>query len=106
MSVRTEYDEIFFYGLLHFVVLPAQPLLVLQGQSTPDVRSTEHLQAKGGSITNFLNGAPQQHLWILGDGSCVIHNNSNIVTTTGANITLTSNKIYHFIYFNSVWRQV
>ena len=105
MSGRSEYEEIYFYGLLHFPTLPSKPLLVLQGQPTPDVRSTEHLQVKGGTITNFLNGAPQQHLWILGDGSCVINNNSHIVTTTGANITLANNKIYHFIYFNSVWRQ-
>lgn len=105
MSTRTEYDEVFIHGLYHFVILPAAPLLVLKGEATPNVGSTNHLQARAGTITNFLSGAPQQHLWILGDGSCVISNNSNIVTTTGANITLALNKIYHFIYFNSVWRQ-
>lgn len=106
MTTRTENDEIFFNGLTHFPTLPSTPSLFLKGEAIPDVQHVNDLVAAGGTITNFINGAPNHILYILGDGVCVVSNNSNIVTLTGANITLTSGKIYLFKFMSGKWRQM
>jgi hypothetical protein len=73
---------------------------------TPNVNNIDVLIPSSGgalTVTNFLNGAKNQQIRILGDGFCTISNNANIKTNTGANKLLAANKVYRFSLINSVW---
>jgi|SRR3972149_9767870 len=51
------------------------------------------------NVTDFLNGAPGQRLYILGDGNMTIVNGVLVFTNTGANKLLAINKVYRFTFF-------
>jgi len=51
------------------------------------------------NVTDFLNGAPGQRLYILGDGNMTIVHGTFIFTNTGANKLLLSNIVYKFTFF-------
>jgi len=51
------------------------------------------------TVTDFLNGAPGQRLYILGDGNMTITNGSFIFTNTGADKLLAVSKVYRFTFF-------
>lgn len=77
--------------------------------TTPSVRNTELCltQNTGAvTVTDFLDGAEGQHLYILGDGHTTVADNTKIFTNTGANKLLAADLFYHFIRFNGVWVEI
>lgn len=97
-------EEVIFGGITRFNVLPSKPLDTLNG-TTPSVENCEAWKGSGNvvTITNFLDGADQQTILILGDGTTTISNNANIKTRTGANVLLGANLIYKFTLIENIW---
>lgn len=102
--MRSEKEEVRFEVAPRFLVLPYEPMDTLS-TATPSVENVRVW--KGGgivvTITNFLKGADNQEIAILGDGTTTISNNANIKTNTGANKLLAANKVYRFTFITGVW---
>ena len=62
--------------------------------------SLEH--ASPTSITNFTGGTQGQTIRFVGGSNITLVNSTNIITNTGANITLAANKVYTFTNFNGL----
>jgi len=80
-----------------------------KSDTTPSVLNTELCIAQNTgavTVTDFLEGAEGQHLYILGDGFTTVADNTKIFTNTGANKLLATELFYHFIRFGSVWVEI
>lgn len=55
------------------------------------------------TITDFLFGQNGQTIKILGKANTTIKNNTKIKTNTGADKTLSNDKVYRFTRFNNIW---
>lgn len=104
-GVFIEERRIIFKGLIDFLILPTAYELSIKTQPTPRVSNIQVLIPMGAvnTITDFIGGADNQMLRILGDGVVIIANNFRIKTNTGANKTLLVNKVYTFHCINNVW---
>lgn len=72
------------------------------GSTTPDVLNKKifELGNVGAiTVTDFINGAPGQRIYILGDGFTTIQHGILIFTSTGANKLLVANTVYTFTFF-------
>ncbi|HEX9431046.1 MAG TPA: hypothetical protein VF944_11785 [Candidatus Bathyarchaeia archaeon] len=79
------------------------------GEVTPSVLNLEHwtCQNTGAiTVTDFLNGQPAQHLYILGDGNTTLQHGTNIFLLGGVNLLLAANKVYQLLRLNGKWYQV
>lgn len=76
--------------------------------ATPKVDNCEIWKSPSAplAITDFLNGADGQDLFILGNGNLTITHGTQIKTSTGANKVLAANKIYHYKRIDHVWYEV
>lgn len=105
-TIRSDDDHI-FTGIIRFFKLPVQFKGLLKiGSVTPIITDAETWIAQNTgpiTITNLLGGYDGQQVRILGDGQTTMANNANIVTNTGANKLLASNKFYRFTLHNKVW---
>lgn len=91
-----------FESTTRFLLLPSKNIVPLTG-TTPSVLNNEYFMAADSStITDFLYGQPPQTIKILGNGTMIVANNTNIKTNTGANKTLVADKVYTFTLFD-VW---
>lgn len=98
-------EETHFEAPVTFTILPKQFVNPLLNSATPSVLNKNTLVGSGATITvtNFLDGNPNDAINILGDGTTTVANNSHIKTNTGANKLLTANKVYHFTLINNIW---
>lgn len=103
--MRQEREEVQFLAPARFLVLPHEPSDELDGTATPSVSNIKVWKGDGTvvTVTNFLGGAENQSIAILGDGTTTIAHNANIKTSTGANKLLSANKVYRFTFIDSVW---
>lgn len=97
------FEDVIFRGRVRFLVAPDSPTDTLDNVATPNVSNGKVFKASGATITvtNFLGGADGQGIYIKGDGTTTIANNTSIKTNIGSNKLLSVNRMYHFIYFNS-----
>ncbi len=58
------------------------------------------------TVTAFTGGVNGQQLVLIGNPNVTIQNNGTINTTTGANVTLATNRAYRLVNYNGVWYQV
>jgi hypothetical protein len=106
-GIKRVTEEQQFEAPVTFLVLPKRFLDELIS-TTPNVFNKEYFTSHSSAttVTNFLNGQPQQSLYILGNGNTTIANNSNIKTVSGSDTLLLADIIYHFIFMNNIWYQV
>lgn len=105
-TIRSDADHL-FTGIVRFFKLPVQfKGLLKKGSVTPTITDSETWIAQNTvpvTVTNLLGGYDGQSVRILGDGQTTMANNANIVTNTGANKLLASNKFYRFTLHNGKW---
>lgn len=85
-------------------VLEKQYIQKIFGTTTPNVLNKVIFELTNSApitVTDFLNGAPGQRIYLLGDGNTTIENGTLIFTNTGADKLLDNNKIYTFTFFSS-----
>lgn len=106
-GVRRVTAECQFEAPVTFLALPKKYLNELL-TTTPNVFNKEHFTSHSTSttVTNFLNGQPQQSLYILGNGNTTVDHNADIKTASGAPLLLATDIVYHFMFINSVWYQI
>lgn len=102
--MKVEREEVRFEAPARFLVLPHEPLDTLS-TTTPSVENVKVWKGSGSvvTITNFLRGAENQSISVLGDGTTTISHNANIKTNTAANKLLAANKVYRFTFIEGVW---
>ena len=101
-------DDVIFLNNPTFNILPKKFISTLTASATPSIHNVEIWKSPATpvTVTNFLNGAEGQSLYILGNGNATITNNASIKTSTGANKVLAANKVYHFKLIDAVWYEV
>jgi len=89
------------YGRIQTDRISNKQIIIITG-ATPDVSNGNVFKTNNGApttITNFLGGVDSQVITVnCGETNTTIQNGSNIVTSTGSNITCALNKVYGFIY--------
>lgn len=93
--------EIRFEDMTSRNVLEKQNVQNMIG-ATPNVlnrRIFEGINESPITVTDFLNGAAGQRIYILGDGNMTIEHGTFIFTNTGANKLLLADIIYKFTFF-------
>jgi len=101
--------EIFFDASPSFNALDKRSWGYIKKTSTlPSVKNCEHWITQNTApitVTDFSDGQPGQHLYILGDGQTTLQNGAKISMFGGANLLLASGKLYHLVRLNNVWNQ-
>lgn len=95
-------------------IVESPPITFATDDQTPDVSEGNVFltQATGtGQITNFdgkPDGPGAQTITVYCQSDCVFYNNSNIATTTGANVSASTGDVLRFTYIGAVskWVQV
>lgn len=98
-------DEIVFRFPFRMLNLWHEDKDTLLNSATPSVKNVRVWKCSGGviTITNFLNGADNHQVSILGDGNTTVSHNANIKTTTGTDKLLSANLVYRFTLIDNVW---
>lgn len=98
-------EEYVFNTPPRFNVLPQEGDDELANSTTPSVENLKVWKGSGNvvTVTDFLNGADNQTISVLGDGTTTISHNANIKTNTGANKLLAADKVYRFTFIDDVW---
>lgn len=101
--MKNELDDMQFLGRVIFGVLPDSPTSQFKNTATPEVTNGTVFKCSGSvvTVTNFIGGQDGQRLYLKGDGTTIISNNTTIKTNTGANKLLGANRMYVFVYFDS-----
>lgn len=83
-------------------------VLTMANSATPDVEGYSRVKTGGTTtITNFLNTAGGQFLWVEGGtGGATIANNANIVTLSGSNLSLAEGDIAGFVEIDGALHEV
>lgn len=83
-------------------------VLTMANSATPDVEGYSRVKTGGTTtITNFLNTAGGQFLWVEGGtGGATIANNANIVTLSGSSLSLAEGDIAGFVEIDGALHEV
>lgn len=96
-------DEVVFEAPSTQLALPKTFVgSVKKDTSVISVRNINTLQLKNTQatlVTDFIDGMEGQSISILGDGFSSIQNGNNIVTNSGGDKLLETNKVYRFTRF-------
>lgn len=102
-------DPVEFQGPVKFEELSETPLEFTKlGDTSPTVLNLERIKfqnTSGVTVTNFDNGQEGQYIIVVGDGQTTLQHGTNIFNTSGANITLTNNRVYAYVRVQGVWRE-
>ena len=90
-------------------ILPTITVDTFKTTTTPTTKQVSNLRliyCDNGiaiTVTNFTGGAEGQSIALRGDGNTTVENNTTIVTNTGANKLLLTDKIYRFTLIQGKW---
>ena len=106
MTIRQRERTAFEAGV-SFETLPDKLVGTLaKGSATPSVKNNETwkcINVVPVTITNFLDGAIAQRLYILGDSNTSVAHNSHIQNNTAATKLLRTGVIYKFTLIDNIW---
>jgi hypothetical protein len=87
--------------------MPASPVRPASGTTVIDVANTSFVvlsaYSSATTVTGFSHPVTGQSVKLLGNSNVTMQNNSTIVTNTGADKTLATDRVYEFTYYNGKW---